>query len=1043
MTEADSPETRERGSLAPKRRVPARFLSPIFLLISLFLFRPPLSEGAGTFTVFEKTFLREEGAPAVIEGDFTVSDPKASYFLKIFNNGLSDTSQEKVGASEILLNGVQVVRPSDFNQKAKFFERPISLKEKNTLQVKLKGKPGGGITLRIVGTDTVPPQLAVILPTPPLLTNDPRPAFTLQYRDRNAGIDRNSFRAALNGKEIASRFQVGDQEATYTSDPLPDDTYTFVTSIADFAENRTETKVTFQIDATPPETHLLPSDPPGGSGWRPASRLEASDAAGGSGPAELHYQIGSNPEGVVRPDPDLLFSERRTLSIPIEGEGTLRLLYYAVDRAGNQEAAQQRTVRIDRTPPQIKANLSPPPNEFGWHQTDVTVGFEGTDALSGLASITPPVTLTGEGENQVVPGTAVDRAGNEGRIETSVWIDKTPPILSLDSIPEGAALAVKAVPLTFSYSDPLSQVRPDRLTVVLNRVDLSPVFNPRPGEATKTFALADRKYLLTASIEDRAGNRAELIRRFTVDTVPPDLTVTAPETDRPIQATEIRVAGTALDATTSIRSLRVNGIELPLLPEGEFAAPFPLPEEGVNLLKIEAVDEAGNLATKELRLIRDTVGPELSEMTPPPGSLTRQSTAAISGRVRDRGTSVASLRINGTMIPLTSGKGGDFFSVEVPLPKEGENRIEIVATDAAGHQTVYSPFSLIRDTAAPVIEVGQPLPGSRVPTTPAVVAGEVLDAGPITRFSLNGRPVALQGNRFSTETPLQAGENTLRFSATDAAGNTTEVHRTIRLDPRAPELKITSPRPGQRVASKRVDLVGRVVDPTSSIAWVMINGIRIVPTASGDFATVLPLNIEGENRFDFIASDGAGNHVSASLTVIRDTQPPDLQLAQPAEGLYTDEPALALTGTASDRGTSVVSVTADGISVPLKEGRFKTTLALKEGENALHLTATDDAGNVKTLSRSVILDTHPPKITIDSPPAGAAISNPAIILSGTVTDTSPLRSVTLNGNPVPVTQGAFQFPVVLSPGANAFVFSATDAAGNTGTARWDATLPEP
>lgn len=221
MTEADSPETRERGSLAPKRRVPARFLSPIFLLISLLLLRPPLSEGAGIFTAFEKTFLREEGEPVVIESDFTVSDPQASYFLKIFNNGLSDAFQEKVSASEILLNGVQVVRPSDFNQKATFFERSISLKEKNTLQVKLKGKPGGGITLRIVGTDTVPPQLAVILPTPHLLTNNPRPAFTLQYRDRNAGVDRESFRATLNGKEIASRFQVGDQEATYTSDPLP------------------------------------------------------------------------------------------------------------------------------------------------------------------------------------------------------------------------------------------------------------------------------------------------------------------------------------------------------------------------------------------------------------------------------------------------------------------------------------------------------------------------------------------------------------------------------------------------------------------------------------------------------------------------------------------------------------------------------------------------------------------------------------------------------------------------------------------------------
>jgi hypothetical protein len=1015
------------------------FSLPILFLILLPLLFPAPSEGAGTFTAFEKEYLREKGEPVAVETDFIIPDPHASYILKIYNNGLKDTSRERVSASEILLNGVQIIRSSDFNQKVAFFERPISLKEKNTLQVKLKGEIGGRVTLRIIGTDTVPPQLTLMSPTPPLLTRHPRPSFALQYSDGSAGVDRKSFRATLNGNDLTPLFQVGEGEATYTPDPLPDNVYTFVASIADRAENRTETKVTFQVDATPPETGLLPSDLPDESGWYPASRLEASDP--GSGVAELHYQIDSHPEVVIRPDPDLLFTERRTLSTPLPQEGKFHLLYYAVDRAGNQEPVRQRSLQIDRTPPQIKAHLSPPPNEIGWHRTDVTVTFEGTDTLSGLASITSPVKLTTEGQNQIARGVAVDHAGNEGSLEASIWIDKTPPTLSLDSVPEGAALATKAVPLTFSFDDSLSQVRLDRLTVVMNRVDLSAVFRPQGGQATKTFALADRKYNLTASVEDRAGNKTELTRQFTVDTIPPELTVTAAEGERPIKAEAVHLSGKAVDATTSVRALRVNGIEIPLLPTGEFALPFPLLNEGVNLLKIEAVDEAGNAATKEVRLVRDTSGPEFSEMTPAPGSFTRLSTVTISGRVRDLATSVVSLRVNGTTLPLSPEKG-DRFSLELPLPKEGENPIEITAVDEVGHQTIYPLFSVVRDTAAPVIDVAQPLPGSSVPTSPAVVTGQISDAGPITTFSLNGQPVTLQENRFSIETPLQIGENTLRFSATDAAGNQTEVVRTILFDPTLPDLKITSPKPGQMIASKTVDLIGRVIDPTSSISWVMINGIRIVPTATGDFATVFPLNVEGENRFDFIATDRAGNHASASLTVIRDTVPPDLQLAQPAEGLYTDEPTLTLTGTASDRGAADVSMMANGVSVPLKEGRFKTIVALKEGENVLQLTATDAAGNVKTLSRKVILDTRPPKITIDAPPGGAPISTSTIILSGTVVDASPLRSVTLNGNPVPVTQGAFKFPVVLSPGSNTLLLSATDAAGNTGNSRWQATLTE-
>ncbi len=1045
MTEADSPDTRERGFLASKRRFAIAPLSPpislLILLLSLFLW-PTLSEGAGTFTVFEKTFSREEGAPVPVESDFTVIDPGASYLLKISNNGMKDASNEKVSASEVLLNGVPIVGSSEWNQKTTSFKKPITLKERNTLQVKLKGKAGGGMTLRIEGTDRVTPQLSVITPKPRLLINDPRPMFVLNYEDATAGVDRKSLRATLNDKDIASLFQLGETEATYTPDFLPDDVYTFVASIADHAENRAEARVIFQLDATPPETRLLPADAPGGSGWSRASGLEASDPGNGSGLTELHYQIDSNPEIVIRPDPDLLFSERRTLSAPLPQEGTFHLLYYAVDRAGNQEPVQQRSLQIDRTPPQIKAHLTPPPNEFGWHRSDATVRFEGNDSLSGLASITPAVKISTEGQNQIAQGVAVDRAGNEAKKEASIWIDKTPPTLSLESVPEGAVLATKAVPLTFSFSDSLSQVRPDRLTVVMNRVDLSAVFRPQQGEATKTFAMADRKYTLIASIEDRAGNKTELTRSFIIDTVPPELTVTAAEGDRPIKATAAHLAGKAVDATTSIRSLRVNGIEIPLPAGDRFSIPFPLLTEGMNFLKIEALDAAGNVAAKEIRLIRDTVGPEFSEMTPAAGSFSRQSTVTLSGRVRDLATPVVSLRVNGATIPLTPEKG-DRFSVEIPLAKEGENLIEVTAVDEAGHQTAYPRFSVVRDTAAPIIEIAQPLPGSSVAAAPAIASGHISDAGPITTFTLNGRAVALQENNFSAEIPLETGENTLRFSATDAAGNQTEVVRTILLDPTAPELKIRSPKPGQLIASKTVDLVGRVVDPTSSISWVMINGTRIVPTATGDFAAVFPLNIEGENRFDFIATDRAGNHVSASLTVLRDTQRPDLHLEQPAESLYTDEPTLPLTGTASDRGTAVVSIMANGVSVPLKEGRFKTIVVLKEGENAVDLAATDGAGNVKTLSRRVILDTRPPKITIDSPPAGATSSTPAVILSGTATDeSSPLRSVTLNGNPVPVTRGAFKYPVILSPGMNILLLTATDAAGNIGIARREVLGPE-
>ena len=55
---------------------------------------------------------------------------------------------------------------------------------------------------------------------------------------------------------------------------------------------------------------------------------------------------------------------------------------------------------------------APSPNGNGWHNTDVTVTFTCSDALSGVASCPAPITVTAEGAGQVVTGTAVDKAGN-------------------------------------------------------------------------------------------------------------------------------------------------------------------------------------------------------------------------------------------------------------------------------------------------------------------------------------------------------------------------------------------------------------------------------------------------------------------------------------------------------------------------------------------------------------------------------------------------------------------------------------------------------
>jgi hypothetical protein len=119
--------------------------------------------------------------------------------------------------------------------------------------------------------------------------------------------------------------------------------------------------------------------------------------------------------------------------VKISAEGATTLTYFAVDNAGNQEAAKTLTVRIDQTPPTISGlpsncSLWPPD-----HRLVQVASVSVSDALSGPAG--PPIVTaksnepedgTGDGDlapDEVISGDIVqlraERAGSgTGRIYT-------------------------------------------------------------------------------------------------------------------------------------------------------------------------------------------------------------------------------------------------------------------------------------------------------------------------------------------------------------------------------------------------------------------------------------------------------------------------------------------------------------------------------------------------------------------------------------------------------------------------------------------------
>src|ERR1044071_559803 len=110
-----------------KQRGWIRYLLALSALVASFLaFTFAVS---GQATVFgPKTYTRTSGPPDTFQEGFSVSDINSSFTLVVQNGDASGS--RRVSSGEIVLNGAQVVRQSDFNQQAGLIQKTVMLRER-------------------------------------------------------------------------------------------------------------------------------------------------------------------------------------------------------------------------------------------------------------------------------------------------------------------------------------------------------------------------------------------------------------------------------------------------------------------------------------------------------------------------------------------------------------------------------------------------------------------------------------------------------------------------------------------------------------------------------------------------------------------------------------------------------------------------------------------------------------------------------------------------------------------------------------------------
>lgn len=318
----------------------------ILIITILFLALVTVFASAAEFTVFSpKNYVRATGAPVKISDNFSVFNTNTQFSLRIYNGGLEDTEAELVSSSVIDLNGEQIAGPENFNQQVKLIDIPVTLKSTNTLDVEVRGKPGGVLSIRVVGQDSLAPGINIIKPVNGVISNVNPQDINVVFNDDISGINPGSLKVLINGTDKTGFFNITGSGLSATASAnllLSEGINVIKASISDFAGNSASVSTSFTLDITPPQVKIDPVTS--------SVNINTQTITG----SYIEEYLGSIKINGISADIDAV---SRTYSAKIsltEGLNTVNVI--ATDLAGNSGSASAEIV-MDTTPPAMPAGL--------------------------------------------------------------------------------------------------------------------------------------------------------------------------------------------------------------------------------------------------------------------------------------------------------------------------------------------------------------------------------------------------------------------------------------------------------------------------------------------------------------------------------------------------------------------------------------------------------------------------------------------------------------------------------------------------------------
>jgi len=274
------------------------------------------------------------------------------------------------------------------------------------------------------------------------------------------------------------------------------------------------------------------------------------------------------------------------------------------------------------------------------------------------ATITAPSTSSynQNGHYYNVKVKATDEAGNsvtkdatDTTLGSSLQLkvkEKVTPVISITAPSSSAKLTNNKPVINWTVTDADSGVNPSTIKLIIDSQTITTgITKTQSGKNytcsyTPTTALSDGTHTIKVSASDYDGNVAtQKSVTFTVDTVPPELSVSAPVDNLVTNQSSLVVKGTTNDVTSSPVTLTIKlngGTEqtVEVGSDGSFTKTLTL-VTGENTIVITAKDGAGKTSTVTKKVVLDQTAPVIQSVTISPNPVNAGATYTISVEVTD------------------------------------------------------------------------------------------------------------------------------------------------------------------------------------------------------------------------------------------------------------------------------------------------------------------------------------------------------------------------------------------------------------------------